>query len=270
MIGLVLGETQLGSLIVKKLKLLKIKFIIIDISKKKKFKNNKNSYSLSIGQLGKAISLLKKNNCNKIIFAGRVNRPNFSKLKFDYKALYHLPQIIKASKKGDAYIIKIIVKIFQKEGIKIIKQSYFNQELLLKKKIITKAKPDLISKRDIKIGKKIIHDLKTNNIGQATIVKNGNVIAIEDKRGTDFMLNRARKIMKNFRLKNKRQGILLKFPKTNQDLRIDLPTIGIKTIKKCFKLGLKGIVVKANQNILLDRAKCVNFADKKKMFILGV
>ena len=84
------------------------------------------------------------------------------------------------------------------------------------------------------------------------------------------MLNRARKIMKNFRLKNKRQGILLKFTKTNQDLRIDLPTIGIKTIKKCFKLGLKGIVVKANQNILLDRAKCVNFADKKKMFILGV
>ena len=114
MIGLVLGETQLGSLIVKKLKLLKKKFIIIDISKKKKFKNNKNSYSLSIGQLGKAISLLKKNNCNKIIFAGRVNRPNFSKLKFDYKALYHLPKIIKASKKGDAYIIKIIVKIFRK------------------------------------------------------------------------------------------------------------------------------------------------------------
>ena len=81
MIGLILGDTQLGKVIIEKLKLLKIKFIIIDISKKKIFKRNKNSHSLSIGQLGKAISILKKNRCKKIIFAGRVNKPNFTKVK---------------------------------------------------------------------------------------------------------------------------------------------------------------------------------------------
>ena len=112
MIGLILGETQLGNLILKKLKLLKIKFLIIDISKKKIFKRNKNSFSLSIGQIGKTISILKKYKCKKIIFAGKVKKPNFSKTKFDFKALYHLPKIIKSSKKGDASIIKTIIDIF--------------------------------------------------------------------------------------------------------------------------------------------------------------
>ena len=135
MIGLILGDTQLGKVIIKKLKLLNIEFIIIDISKKKIFKRNKNSHSLSIGQLGKAISILKKNRCKKIIFAGRVNKPNFSKVKFDLKALYYLPKIIKESKKGDAPILKVIIKIFKKEGFKIIKSTFFNPELVLTKGI---------------------------------------------------------------------------------------------------------------------------------------
>ena len=270
MIGLILGETKLGNVIIKKLKILKKKFIIIDISKKKIFKKYKNSFSLSIGQLGKAISILKKNNCNKVIFAGRVKRPNFSKTKFDFKALYYLPKIIKESKKGDAYIIKIITDIFKKEGLKIISQTFFNPELLVKKGILTKTKPDQGSKKDIIIGKSIINDLKIDNVGQATVVRNGNVVVIEDSYGTDFMLERADKIIKNFPKEKRRQGILLKFPKKNQDLKIDLPTVGVKTLKKCSKIGLKGIVVKANQNILLDRAKCISFANKNKMFICAV
>ena len=68
----------------------------------------------------------------------------------------------------------------------------------------------------------------------------------------------------------KKEGILLKFPKLNQDLRIDLPTVGLKTIKKCAKIGLKGIVVKANQNIFLDKSKCINLANKNKMFISAI
>ena len=81
MIGLVLGETQLGNLIIKKLKLLKKNFLIIDISKRKIFKKNKNFFPLSIGQLGKAVTILKKNKCKKIIFAGKVTPPDFSKTK---------------------------------------------------------------------------------------------------------------------------------------------------------------------------------------------
>ena len=138
MIGLVLGETQLGNLIIKKLKLLKKNFLIIDISKKKIFKKNKNFFPLSIGQLGKAMLILKKHGCKKIIFAGKVTTPNFSKTKFDFKALYYLPKIIKGAKKGDASIIKVVIEIFKKEGFKIISSTFFNPELLLKKGNYTK------------------------------------------------------------------------------------------------------------------------------------
>ena len=137
MIGLVLGETQLGSLIIKRLRLIGKKYIVIDISKKKIFKKDKNSFSLSIGQLGKALSIFKKNNCKRIIFAGRVSRPNFLKTKFDFKGLYHLPKVLGRSKK-DTYVIKVITKIFQEEGIRIINQTFFNPELLLRKVITQK------------------------------------------------------------------------------------------------------------------------------------
>ena len=270
MIGLVLGETQFGNLIIKKLKLLKKKFVIIDISKKKIFKKNKNFFPLSIGQLGKAISILKKHGCKKIIFAGKVATPNFSKTKFDFKAIYYLPKIIKGAKKGDASIIKVVIKIFKREGFKIISSTFFNPELLLKKGIYTKIKPDSLSKKDALKGKSIIADLNRLDVGQGAVVRNNHLITIEGPEGTDAMLRRAGVLLKRFPYRNKRRGILIKFPKRNQDLRIDLPTIGIKTIKKCVKIGLKGIVVKANQNIFLDRSKCINLANKNRMFICAI
>ena len=270
MIGLVLGETQLGNLIIKKLKLLKKKFLIIDISKKKIFKKNKNFFPLSIGQLGKAISILKKHGCKKVIFAGKVTTPNFSKTKFDFKALYYLPRIIKGEKKGDATIIKVVIDIFKKEGFKIISSTFFNPELLLKRGNYTKMKPDFLSKKDMMKGKSVITDLSRRHIGQGVIIRNSHIVTIEGSDGTDAMLKRAFILFKRFSYGNKKQGILLKFPKRNQDLRVDLPTVGVKTIKECAKIGLKGIVLKANQNIFLDRSKCINLANKNKMFICAI
>jgi len=270
MIGLVLGETQLGNLIIKKLRSIEKNFIIIDISKKKIFKNNKNYFPLSIGQLGKAILILKKNNCKRMIFAGKVCKPNFSRTKFDLKALYYLPRIIRSANKGEAALIKEIIKIFIKEGFKIISSTHFNPELLLKKGNYTKVKPDALSKKDILIGKSIINDLSRHDIGQGVVVRKGYVITVEGPEGTDTMLNRAGVLLKRFSHESKKQGILLKFPKRNQDLRVDLPTVGVKTIKKCLKIGLRGIVVKANQNIFLDRTKCISLANKNNIFICAI
>ena len=270
MIGLVLGDTHIGEIIVNKLKLLKKKYTIIDISKKKIFKKNKNTYTLSIGELGKAIKILKKNKCKKIIFAGRVERPNFSKTKFDFKAIYYLPKIIKESKKGDAYIINLIGKIFKKEGLKIISQTFFNPEIVLKKGNYTKTKPISSDYDDFDIGKRVIKNLEIHNAGQGIVVNNGNIVVVENLKGTDSMLDKAKILLKNLRNKNKRNGILLKFPKPNQDLRTDLPTVGIKTINKCAKIGLKGIVVKANQNIFLNKKECIKIANKNKMFIQAI
>ena len=100
-------ETQVFPIeILKKIKKNKLKYLIIDLSKSKKFKKNKKSHSVSIGQFGKIINILKQNNCKKVLFAGKVSKPNFSKLKLDLKGIYYIPRIIKASKFGDAAILK--------------------------------------------------------------------------------------------------------------------------------------------------------------------
>ena len=91
MIGLIFGDTDFPKEILKTIKKKKIKYLIIDLSKSKKFKKDKKSYSVSIGQFGKIINILKENNCKKVIFAGSVKKPNFSKLRLDLKGIYYMP-----------------------------------------------------------------------------------------------------------------------------------------------------------------------------------
>ena len=87
MIGLIFGDTDFPKEILKTVKKRKIKYLIIDLSKLKKFRKNKKSFSVAIGQFGKIINILKENKCKKVLFAGKVNKPNFSKLKLDFKGL---------------------------------------------------------------------------------------------------------------------------------------------------------------------------------------
>jgi len=113
MLGLIFGETNFPLEILKKVKKKHIKYLIIDLTKKKNFKKDKNSYAVSIGQFGKIIKIFKKNKCRKVLFAGKVKKPNFSKLRLDFKGIYYIPRIIKKSKKGDAAILKEIINILK-------------------------------------------------------------------------------------------------------------------------------------------------------------
>ena len=262
MIGLIFGDTDFPKEILKTVKKRKIEYLIIDLSKSKKFKTDKNSYSVSIGQFGKIIKILKENNCKKVLFAGKVQKPNFSKLKLDLKGIYYIPRIIKASKLGDAAILKEIIKILAQNKIKTENSLKFNPELSIKRGNYSKFKPNKQDQLDIKKGIKTLNNLKQYNYSQGVVVRFKKVIAIEGKDGTKKMLDKCKsKKFKNY-------GVLVKFPKKKQDLRIDLPTIGFKTIKQTKAAGLKGIVVKNKQHVFLDRSKCINFANKHKMFIL--
>ena len=262
MIGLIFGDTNFPIEILKNIKKRRLNYIIIDLSKSKKFKKDKNSYSTSIGQFGKIIKILKDNNCKKVLFAGKVKKPNFSKLKLDLKGIYYMPRIIKASKLGDAAILKEIIKILKQQSIKTISSISFNPELALKKGNYSKIKPNKEDKKDIIKAIKTLNKLGKYNYSQGTVVRNKKVVAIEGKGGTEHMLIKC----KSKKFKN--NGVLVKFPKKKQDLRIDLPTVGLKTFKLSKNAGLKGIVLKNKQNIFLEKKSCINFANKNKIFIL--
>ncbi len=261
MIGLIFGDTDFPKEILKTIKKRKINYLIIDLSKSKKFKKDNRSYSVSIGQFGKIIKILVENSCKKVLFAGRVNKPNFSKLKLDIKGIYYIPRIIKASRLGDAAILKEIIKILAQNKIKTENSLKFNPELTLKKGNYSNIKPNNKDQFDIKKAIKTLNSLKQYSYSQGVVVRNKKIVFIEGKGGTKKLLEKS----KNKKFQN--DGVLVKFPKKKQDLRVDLPTIGLKTFKQCKAAGLKGIVVKSKQHIFLDKNKCISFANKNRMFI---
>ena len=262
MIGLIFGETNFPKVILKKVKKTKKKYVIIDLTIRKIFKLEKNSHSVSIGQIGKLIQILRNNKCKKVIFAGKVKKPNFLKLKLDFKGMFYMPRIVKASKIGDAAILKKVIDIFKKEKIKTLDSLYLTPELSLKKGAHTKVKPNTNDKIDIKKAISFLKIINSYNYSQGVIVRNSRLLIEEGIKGTQEMLKKTKRKQKFL------NGVLVKLAKKNQDLRIDLPTIGLKTLQQCKKAGLKGIVLKNKQNVCLDKKLLIQAANKNKMFIL--
>ena len=158
--------------------------------------------------------------------------------------------------------MKEIIKILTKNKIKTENSLKFNPELTLNEGNYSKIKPNIQDQLDIKKAIKILNNLRHYNFSQGVVVRNKKVISIEGKSGTKKMLEKSKS--KKFR----NHGVLVKFPKKKQDLRVDLPTIGLKTLKQSKTAGLKGIVVKSKKHVFLDKSKCIRFADKNEMFIL--
>ena len=193
MIGLFLGDTDFSDIVLSKIKKLKKKYFIIDFSKNNKFKKDKHSFRISIGKFGTIINLIKQKKCKRVLFAGKISKPNFSSLRLDLKGIYYMPSVIRAAKIGDAAIIKSIIKILNNEGIKVISSIFFNPELSLKKGCYTKLKPnkqDLIS---IKTGKFFFNKTKSLDHIQALVVKGDRILAKEGKEGTKKMLSTLKK-----------------------------------------------------------------------------
>ena len=260
MICLILGDTNFPKRVLENFEKEKLEYFIIDLSKRNIFKKNKDSFKINVGQFGKMIKLMKVKKCKKVLFAGKIPKPNFSSIRMDIKGFFYLPKIIKAAKIGDAAIIKIIINILKKEKINVISSITFNPELSLKKGNYTKVKPNLKDKKDIKKGIDYLNKINAYNYTQGLVVRNGFIIKVENNSGT-------KKMIQSIKLSLKNSGILIKLPKKKQDLRIDLPTIGLDTFKDCKKAGLKGVVMMHKHNIFLEKEACIKFANMNKIFI---
>jgi len=260
MIGLFLGGTDFPKLILRNLKKKNEKYFIIDLTNKNKFKEDKNAHKISIGQFGKILKLIGEKKCNKVLFAGKIDKPKLSLLKLDFKGFFYISRIIKAYKLGDAAILKELIKILAEQRVKVISSNTYNPELTLKKGSYTKLRPNKNDFISINKGIKSLGELNSHNHVQGLIVKNSRIIAKESSKGTKKMLQLIKKDKNS-------QYILIKFPKKNQDLKVDLPTIGFDTLKDCKRSGIKGIVLKSKQNIFMDKSKSINFANKNNIFI---
>jgi len=227
---------------------------------------------LKIAEFGKIVKGLKKSKCTHVCFAGIVKRPDFKSLKPDLKAMLHMPGALKAARKGDDALMRYLLTLFEKEGFEIIAPQDLCQSLLVRDGILTDIPIANDHKADVLKACKIAKEMGRLDIGQGAVVADGIVLAVEAQEGTDFMLARIADELPS-EIKGdtlKRKGVLAKMLKPQQDSRVDLPTIGPKTIELASQACLAGIVVEADQAFIFDRAKTIELANEAGLFIAGL
>lgn len=223
-----------------------------------------------LGELGKSLSLLKKHGCEAVTFAGRVSRPEWSDLKLDTRGALALPKVIAAALKGDDALMRTMLGIFEKEGFRVIGTAEAAPNLIATAGVYGLHKPDKQAQADIAQARAVVRSMGELDIGQAAVVADGLVLAVEAAEGTDAMLERLTQLSKNLRgTPQKRRGVLVKAPKPAQDRRVDLPVIGVRTIELASAGGLAGVAVEAGAALLMRKQKIVEAADRLGLFVMA-
>ena len=220
---------------------------------------------LDLGAVGRAKKALRDAGCREVCFAGGIDRPSLGNLKPDLQGMKLLPRVIAASRAGDDAILTVVVEFFEEAGFKIVGAETIMSPLQTPVGALGQHHPDREDDADIEKAIRVIEALGPHDVGQAAVVRGGQVLAIEAAEGTDAMLARCA----GFSCDTPR-GVLVKCPKPGQERRIDLPAIGPRTVAGAAAAGLKGIAIAAGGSLIVERDTTVRQADENGLFIVGV
>ena len=267
-VGIIAGDGDFPLEVIKSIRYQKKDVFVIGVkgSASKKIENYPHSW-IRMGQIGSAIKILKKNNCRDLILIGGVRKPNVWLLFPDFGALKLFFRLISLSKKGDASILKELISFLEEDHhFNIIGAEKYISHLLISDGLLSERSLTADNRSDIKLAIKKCHEIGLNDIGQACVVVDGEVILSEDIGGTDEMLKKI--ICKNNNYKGR--GVLVKMTKPFQDRRVDLPAIGIRTLKLINKIGLSGIALESNSAFISEKTKVIEYANSNNLFIYGL
>ncbi|WP_292064545.1 UDP-2,3-diacylglucosamine diphosphatase [Brevundimonas sp. UBA7664] len=223
-----------------------------------------------MAEFGKILSALKKAGCTGVCFAGMVSRPDFKTLKPDLKGATLLPGIIKAATQGDDALLRKILSVFEGEGFGIEGADDILGGETLPGGALGAVQPTQEQLSDLRKALHVAEKAGELDIGQGAVVCDGLVLAVEAQEGTDAMLARVAGLPADLRgSAEDRKGVLGKAPKPIQDLRVDMPVIGVRTIEMAAAAGLAGIGGVAGKLILIDRAGLIEAADRLGLFVWG-
>lgn len=228
-------------------------------------------FEAGVGELGKIIKGFKKAGCARVCFAGRVPRPDFATLRADWRGMAALPAVIAAARKGDDAILRQILSEFERDGFVVEGPDQVVGDLTIGEGALGRIKPSETHQADIDKAMAIARAMGKLDIGQAAVVADGGVLAVEAQEGTDAMLARCADLNKaRARRPGRVVGVLAKAPKPIQDRRVDLPTIGPATIIAAARAGLAGVAGEAGGLLVVDRAAVIQAADDLGLFVVGV
>jgi DUF1009 family protein len=215
---------------------------------------------VGIGQLGKMISFFKKNGVEKAIMAGQVKHVQiFSGALPDLrmvKMLWNLPQ------RNTDSLIGGVASEMAKEGIELIDSTYFIKNQLASEGPMTKRKPDETERENIKYGLQIANEIARLDLGQTIVIRGKACVAIEAMEGTDATIRRAGELAKG-------KLTVVKVAKPDQDMRFDVPVVGVPTIKAMVEAGATCLSVTAGKTLIFDRDEMLALADREKIAVVG-
>jgi DUF1009 family protein len=226
---------------------------------------------ISVGQIGRAMKLFRAENCRDLVFICTLVRPALSEIRLDWVTLRVLARIWAAYRGGDDHLLSGIGRIFEQDGFRMVGIKDVAPDLLVPEGCLTRVGPDENAAADIAKGRDVLRALSPFDIGQAVVVIDGHVIGVEDIEGTDGLLARVARLRREGRLRAKaKRGVLVKAPKSGQDLRFDLPTIGPRTIAGADAAGLAGIAIVAGHTIVAEPQAMIEAADAAGLFVTGL
>jgi UDP-2,3-diacylglucosamine hydrolase len=226
---------------------------------------------ISAGQFGRAMKLLRAEGCRDLVFIGTLTRPGLSELRFDWATLRVVRQLWAAYRGGDDHLLSGIGRIFEQGGFRIVGIRDVAPDLLMPAGCLTRAAPDAQTEADIARGRDVLNALSPFDIGQAVVVIDGHVVGVEDIEGTDGLLARIVGLRWQGRIRSASgRGVLVKAPKSGQDLRFDLPTIGPTTIDGARDAGLAGVAVVPGVTQIVDPQGVIAAADAAGLFVTGI
>lgn len=225
-----------------------------------------------IGQFGRFVRLARKENVRDVIFIGSVVRPSIRQLvSLDLTTLRVLPRAIRQFYGGDDHLLTGIARIFEDHGFRLLGAHEVAPEILAPSGALGRKQPSDGDLGDIEWGMACLKAIGPYDVGQAVVVANRHVIALEAAEGTDQMLARVAELRRNHRFRAPSgTGVLVKAPKPGQDRRFDLPSIGPRTVEGLAAAGLAGLAVVAGGTIVAEPQELIQKADRAGIFVVGV
>jgi UDP-2,3-diacylglucosamine hydrolase len=217
-----------------------------------------------IGDWGQTLDFLHAQDIEELVFAGTVRRPSLKEIRPDPRGAIFLTRLAR-SWFGDDSILSAVIKELENEGFQVVSPESLLEESIAREGIYGSIQPDDAALADIQRGKEVVAAIGSQDIGQAVVIQQGVVVAVEAAEGTDAMIDRCKSL-----LRDGAGGVLVKVPKPGQDRRIDLPTIGTRTIQGAKDAGLIGIAVEAGGALVIGVEEIVKIADDAGIFVVGV
>jgi UDP-2,3-diacylglucosamine hydrolase len=227
---------------------------------------------VKLGQLGRIEALLAAHGGRDVVLIGDVKgRPDFSTIGVDFGALRILPRILSLLKGGDDSLLSGLVKLIEDYGYRVVGAHEVAPDLVASAGLIAGPRNSAAVNDDARIALHAARAVGRLDVGQGTVAVGGRVVAVEGAEGTDAMLQRVAELRRSGRVKwSGRSGVLAKCPKPQQDLRIDMPTIGPRTVEGVAAAQLAGIVIEAGRVMIAERDETQALAERTRTFIRAI